>query len=521
MTVAFQGGIEFGWTQLPDQRVEYIIQLDDRAVEALKNGQPLTSSIPPQVQQADRIRIQYGSDSLDKPVLARKPQAAGGTFHPPADLQNGSSGFRETADRIPRLQRNEVVSASRDGNRLSGQVEVNRGNETRVSNSSLHAVQPTTFVTQENGTNSALNWRDSNRVISNFDSQGRTADNRSAASANPAFGRSTTSVSQPANTATTPLGAPAVNTGAFKSTPIKSGVPNTVAVNGSTQSPTTARNTNGFSLGSGIPGNGVTAAMEGASAAGLKAAAGVRPGMAPVNSNTSRTTGWNSIQNPNRTGVPSNTAVQNTVQPTVNGFTNPAQNPALQNPTLQNNSTLLANLPNAGARPNAYSTAAMGFPQNGQPGFALPQHGVHPQQGIHPQHGAQSFPVNTTVPDVNDTSLRKQVDELQRQLLEEKHQKQLDELKQANEAKLKKVNDLVDELKKQMQDQANSGESAAVAPLSPGESSKGSSNGIASVFLVLSLGLNVFLVVQYLSVQNQFRDLSNDLRDSFMSNNYE
>ena len=39
--------------------------------------------------------------------------------------------------------------------------------------------------------------------------------------------------------------------------------------------------------------------------------------------------------------------------------------------------------------------------------------------------------------------------------------------------------------------------------------------------LVLSLGLNVFLVVQYLSVQNQFRDLSNDLRDSFMSNNYE
>ena len=61
-----------------------------------------------------------------------------------------------------------------------------------------------------------------------------------------------------------------------------------------------------------------------------------------------------------------------------------------------------------------------------------------------------------------------------------------------------------------------------VTPVSNVGSASGSGNSTAiTIFLLFSIGLNVFLVIQYLSVQNQFRDLSNDLRDSFMANNYE
>ena len=99
------------------------------------------------------------------------------------------------------------------------------------------------------------------------------------------------------------------------------------------------------------------------------------------------------------------------------------------------------------------------------------------------------------------------------------HEQEIANLKAEQKAQLEKLTAQFKEF--QQKKQETSTPAATVAANTSDESRSGSSSGIASVFLVISLGLNVFLVVQYLSVQNQFRDLSNDLRDTFMTNSYE
>lgn len=519
MTVAFQGGIEFGWTQLPDDRIEYIIQLDDEAIEALKNGQPLTSSIPPEVSRAARIRIQYGAGVVSKPILSRKPQA----FNAPRQFGSANSGNQGTsnlADRRPALQPNELNARFQDGG-LARQVTTVQGNQATVSNSTLSGARPTAFVTQETGTNRALHWSNSNRVIGNIDNQNRTADSRSGfagnTNTNNTAGAGTNSNLNNTNTGT---GFGQGNGfSARPNTPDRMNGQGNVGQGNIGQGNIGQGNIGQGNIGQANNGqannqanNGLTGAGQGATGqagsnfagqgSGFNANTNLNPitnRMAPVQNRTQNTGGWNSVNNPNRT----NTAFPNAGSTAgSNGFNTGNVNNGNVNPnTLTNHGGLQGNYPNAGLNP------ATQYALNGHNGGFL-------------QPGS-SIPVSTPVSNSNDAALQK-VQELQKQLDARDNEEKIAKIKADNDAKLEKANAMLNDLKKKIEksESRKSETEAAVKPKKE-ESEKGSSSGIANVLLVISLGLNVFLVVQYLSVQNQFRDLSNDLRDTFMTNNYE
>ena len=101
-------GLQYGWQQSPDTTngisYTYIVQLDDAAIDAIKNGQPLTSYIPQDLRrnQIDRIQIVYGEKKLPRPqVIVRKPPAP---VIPASTNQPIQGGFRpNTADAQPTL----------------------------------------------------------------------------------------------------------------------------------------------------------------------------------------------------------------------------------------------------------------------------------------------------------------------------------------------------------------------------------------------------------------------------------
>lgn len=498
--VAFQGGIEFGWTQLPDNRVEYIIQLDEPAIQALKNGQALTSSIPDEVASAQRIRIQFGEGVLDKPILSRKPQAFPnvGSRGPgtPADQPPSLYGDARYNPRVQSGGLDPVAPAS-----WSGQITTSDGNQTTVSNSTLNSARPTAFVTQERGTNGALTWSNSNRVIGNYDDQNRTADTRARINDANSTGASRSPAANPAIGSGQPTGASGNPANTYRN------APNSNLGNPATGSST---NYNGFNRnaatdnsrlnsGNALPGNPT------------RFESGAQPrtdlNMTPVRGNRDPSN-WTSVDS-NRP-APTGTGFQAPAG-TSNGYPNPA-NPY---PTGQ----APAGYPGgnyAGNPQMPANTTASQFPNTQYP---TGQYAAQPQPAAGNYFPSGQIPVSAPAGNSKVDSLEKRLEQWEADKLAEKHQKEIDELNRKHKEALEKLREEFLELKKEKKDDKGASTSPVVTSGDSGQ--KGSTNGIASVFLVISLGLNVFLVVQYLSVQNQFRDLSNDLRDTFMSNNYE
>lgn len=66
-------GIDAGWQRLPDGGMEYIIQLDSRAIEALQAGEPLRSDIPAEAGEIKAYRIKFGADKLPRETPPPKP----------------------------------------------------------------------------------------------------------------------------------------------------------------------------------------------------------------------------------------------------------------------------------------------------------------------------------------------------------------------------------------------------------------------------------------------------------------
>lgn len=88
--------IDVGWQPLPDGGFEYIIQLEPQTLESLKDGQDLSSQLPPSLQGVRTYRITVGNNPLphegDPPpvpastaAVAKVPAPAGGntTFQVP------------------------------------------------------------------------------------------------------------------------------------------------------------------------------------------------------------------------------------------------------------------------------------------------------------------------------------------------------------------------------------------------------------------------------------------------------
>ncbi len=68
-------GIEAGWQRLPDGGMEYIIQLDARALEALQAGEPLRSDIPDAAGEIKSYCIKLGTEKLPRETPLPKPES--------------------------------------------------------------------------------------------------------------------------------------------------------------------------------------------------------------------------------------------------------------------------------------------------------------------------------------------------------------------------------------------------------------------------------------------------------------
>jgi hypothetical protein len=93
-------GIEEGWRRTDDGQIEYVVQLDPAAVEALRDGLSVRSDIPPQVQGVRRVRIFLGEGPLPrvampKPELsAPEPPRENASIDPPNTLRPPPDGAR-------------------------------------------------------------------------------------------------------------------------------------------------------------------------------------------------------------------------------------------------------------------------------------------------------------------------------------------------------------------------------------------------------------------------------------------
>lgn len=59
-------GVDYGWRPGADGQLEYIIQLEPAALEALKNGKDITSEIHPDARNVRRFRICVGTGALPR-----------------------------------------------------------------------------------------------------------------------------------------------------------------------------------------------------------------------------------------------------------------------------------------------------------------------------------------------------------------------------------------------------------------------------------------------------------------------
>lgn len=57
-------GVDFGWERQPDNSIEYIVQIEPEAVDEMKTGTELISSLPPQLRNIRNYRIRVGRERL-------------------------------------------------------------------------------------------------------------------------------------------------------------------------------------------------------------------------------------------------------------------------------------------------------------------------------------------------------------------------------------------------------------------------------------------------------------------------
>ncbi|MFZ1936601.1 MAG: hypothetical protein WCB27_14320 [Thermoguttaceae bacterium] len=84
-------GFQYGWELLPDGRMEYIIQLDPAAIEALRDGQTLRSDIPTAAGEIRAYRIVMGRGRPRQdtpPPKPAPPPAKAALVEPPRPAQS-------------------------------------------------------------------------------------------------------------------------------------------------------------------------------------------------------------------------------------------------------------------------------------------------------------------------------------------------------------------------------------------------------------------------------------------------
>ncbi len=91
VVVAAACGVNYGYQPADDGTMEYIIQIEPALLNELRNGQPITSVLPAEVQPIGRFRIVVGTEEL--------PRQRQESFKPPIDSM-GPSATRSNGTRL-------------------------------------------------------------------------------------------------------------------------------------------------------------------------------------------------------------------------------------------------------------------------------------------------------------------------------------------------------------------------------------------------------------------------------------
>lgn len=84
LLVATALGVDIGWQELPTGGVEYIVQLEPSALEALRAGEEVASDVPPNLRDVRRWRIRIGEGPLPRSARPRPHTAARQIIEPAA-----------------------------------------------------------------------------------------------------------------------------------------------------------------------------------------------------------------------------------------------------------------------------------------------------------------------------------------------------------------------------------------------------------------------------------------------------
>ena len=76
-------GVDYGWKRLPDGGSEYIIQLNQQTLDALRDGQPIQSDVMPDAGKVRSFRIVVGDEKLSRDKPPEKPAAQTAVLDPP------------------------------------------------------------------------------------------------------------------------------------------------------------------------------------------------------------------------------------------------------------------------------------------------------------------------------------------------------------------------------------------------------------------------------------------------------
>ncbi len=64
-------GVETGWQPIEEDQLEYIVRIEPQLIEAMRDGESVTSEIPPQLRGVRRYRIVVGNADTDGKPLPR------------------------------------------------------------------------------------------------------------------------------------------------------------------------------------------------------------------------------------------------------------------------------------------------------------------------------------------------------------------------------------------------------------------------------------------------------------------
>jgi len=76
-------GVDYGWKRLPDGGSEYIIQLNQQMLDALRDGQPIQSDVMPDAGKVRSFRIVVGDEKLSRDKPLKKPTSQTAVLEPP------------------------------------------------------------------------------------------------------------------------------------------------------------------------------------------------------------------------------------------------------------------------------------------------------------------------------------------------------------------------------------------------------------------------------------------------------